>query len=59
MYCGDGDPTHWAERHNYVGGDDDMRCRYEDCQYPVAAAGEQVTCPDCRRDLGLPQLEVD
>lgn len=35
-----------------------MRCRYTDCaeRHPVAAEDELVTCPTCRKDLGLAPL---
>jgi Zn finger protein HypA/HybF involved in hydrogenase expression len=36
---------------------DTLRCRYPDCQHPVALDDEQVTCPMCRDDLGLPSLD--
>jgi len=38
--------------------DDPFRCRYDDCSkgYPVATDDEHVTCPACRKDMGLPPL---
>jgi hypothetical protein len=33
-----------------------LRCQYDDCRYPVASEGEQVTCLECRSDLSLPPL---
>lgn len=36
---------------------DPLRCRYEDCRHPVVSEDEQVTCPECRADLGLPPLD--
>jgi Zn finger protein HypA/HybF involved in hydrogenase expression len=32
------------------------KCRYTDCkeQHPVADEEETVSCPTCRKDLGLP-----
>ncbi len=37
---------------------DPLRCRYADCpeDHPVAEDDEQITCPTCRSDLGLPAL---
>jgi hypothetical protein len=37
---------------------DAVRCRYSDCpeKHPEATGVEQVTCPRCRNDLGLPLL---
>jgi hypothetical protein len=47
---------------------DPLRCRYTDCieQHPAApdslddgieeAEEERITCPSCRRDMGLPDL---
>lgn len=36
-----------------------LRCRYEDCpeHHLVASDEEQVTCPTCRNDLGLPAIQ--
>lgn len=36
-----------------------LRCRYSDCVEGHATADdeERVTCPTCRRDLGLPPLD--
>jgi len=35
-----------------------MRCRYTDCLegHPVAGEDDPITCPTCRRELGLPDL---
>jgi hypothetical protein len=37
---------------------DPIRCRYQDCgeAHPLALPDEQVTCPVCREDQGLPPL---
>lgn len=37
---------------------DTKRCRYSDCpeQHPVASGHEQITCPICRKYLGLSPL---
>jgi len=37
------------------------RCRYTDCTegHPVATEQEQITCPVCRKYLGLPALELE
>ena len=37
---------------------DGLRCRYRDCkeQYLIAADNDQVTCPTCRKALGLDPL---
>ena len=39
---------------------DRLRCRYSDCVegHPTTNDEEQVTCPTCRRDLGLPLLDA-
>jgi hypothetical protein len=37
-------------------GEAQLLCRYADCQYPVAGESQQVTCPQCRVDLGLEKL---
>ena len=39
---------------------DKLRCRYSDCVegHPTTNEEEQVTCPTCRRDLGLPLLDA-
>lgn len=38
---------------------DTLHCRYEDCPegHPVAENDEQVTCPTCRAELGLPSMD--
>lgn len=44
---------------------DRIRCRYNDCreQHPVAREdsdgdpAEQITCPTCRRDMGIDPME--
>ena len=47
IYLGDG----WVE--TVYAFEDAIRCRYDDCVHPVATDAEQVTCPDCRADLGV------
>ena len=41
--------------------DDSLLCRYNDCveEHRVAAEHERVTCPTCRKYLGLGQLEKE
>lgn len=36
------------------------RCRYEDCgnAFPIALDSERVTCPYCRKDMGLDPIET-
>lgn len=50
IYLGDG----WVE--TVYAWEDALRCRYPDCAHPVATEEEQVTCPSCREELGLPEL---
>jgi len=39
-------------------GAEEKKCRYDDCaeQNQVVEGGGQVTCPTCRKELGLPPL---
>jgi len=50
IYLGDG----WVE--TVYAFEDALRCEYDDCAHPIAAESEQVTCPDCREDLWLPEV---
>jgi len=38
---------------------DSLLCRYSDCPegHPVGADDDPVTCPTCRKDLGLPAID--
>src|ERR1700752_4095095 len=43
-----------------IDNSDPLRCRYDDCveSHPIADDDEPVTCPTCRKYLGLPGNET-